>query len=64
MNRVFPEWFNTNSKPQNLRPRCCDELKWPEELKEDALKIVLIVSDELQSCQPKTIVGVALFMLN
>jgi hypothetical protein len=39
-------------------------LKWPEELKEDALRIVLVVSEELQSCQPKTIVGVALFMLN
>jgi len=64
LNRIFPEWFSTNSKPSNLIPRCCDELKWPEELKEDALRIVTEVGEELQSCQPKTIVGVALFMLN
>ena len=45
-------------------PKQCDMLEWPEELKEDCQEIVKEIHKELESCQPLTVVGVALFMIN
>jgi len=45
-------------------PKFTEDLKYPTELRDDALHIVDGVHTELESCHPLTVVGVALFMLN
>lgn len=64
LQKVFKNWFRSGNTPQTLIPEYTEKLNYPEELKEKALYIVQGVHRELESCQPKTVVGVALFMLN
>lgn len=44
--------------------KACEELGWPDELKDDAIFVVDRVRYELEACHPPTIVAVAIHMLN
>lgn len=52
--------------PQHIMPKICEKLDFPHNLTEDAIKFVEKIHNEgkLEGCQPSTIVGVALFLLN
>ena len=56
--------LETTKNAESLMPKQCDMLEWPEELKEDCQEIVKEIHNELEACQPLTVVGVALFMIN
>ena len=47
-------------------PKHCEKLGYPQELSDAALEIVDKIHKEgrLEGCQPNTIVGVALFIVN
>ena len=64
LQKVFKEWFRNNKNAEALMPKHCDMLQWPEELKEDCQEVVKVIHMELEACQPLTVVGVALFMIN
>ena len=64
LRKVFKEWFRNNNSPQQLILKYCEEMSWPDELKEDALYVVNKIKDEIEACQARVIVGVALFMIN
>ena len=63
---VFKEWFRNYKTPLSLMPKFCASLGLSEQLTEDALKIVDKIHKEgkLEGCQPPTIVGVSLYLLN
>lgn len=65
LQKVFPEWFRTkDNDPEEIIKKKIDELKWPNELRFDALHIVQKCKSELEGSHAITIVGVALYWLN
>lgn len=64
MKGSFNEWFRKGNSPQLLILKACEDLEWPDELKDDAIYVVERVRHELEACHPTTIVAVAIYMLN
>ena len=66
LRNVFKEWFRHNKKPEEQISKCCAQLGYPPHLTEDAQYIAAQISKtgDLEGCQPMTICGVALYVLN
>ena len=66
LSKVFKDWFRQGSSPNCEMSKITEKLQYPEELKQVALVIANnnVLREELQSCHPMTIIGVALYMLN
>lgn len=64
LRNTFKEWFRNIETPEELIIKKCAELNWPEEIKNDALFIVMRIKSELEGVQAMTVVGVALYLLN
>lgn len=66
LQKEFKDWFKNYQTPQILMPKHCIALKYSEELTKDAQYIVDNIHRHgtLEGCQPNTIVGVALYILN
>ena len=64
LRKVFKEWFRNNNTPQILIQKYGEKMNWPEDLKEDCLYIYKKIKEPLDGCQPMTIVGVAMILLN
>lgn len=54
LSKVFKEWFRSSNDPKSLMPTQIEKLGWPDELKQDAVQIVVNAHRELEACQPMT----------
>ena len=66
LNSTFREWFKTTKLPHTMLPQYSVKLGWPQELQQDGIIIAKLIHQKghLEGCQPLTIVGVALSLLN
>jgi len=66
LKKVFKSWFDSYIKPEKLMPKYCQELGLNNDQTRQAQVIVNKIHSggDLQSCQPLTTVGVALYVLN